>query len=98
MRSLHLMKLRLPGQVQQDVALREKERRKRMGYTQEQLAQKAGVSLGSLRRFEQTGSISFESLVALSFALGCQEELSGLFAKPAYRSIEEVIDEARVSK
>lgn len=80
------------------VAAREKERRKRLGYTQAQLSQKADVSLGSLRRFEQTGEISFSSLVALSYALGCQEELSGLFAKPAYRNIQEVIDEARKSQ
>ncbi len=90
-----LTKLKLPGQVQLEVAAREKERRKRLGLTQAQLAQKASVSLGSLRRFEQTGQISFESLVALSFALGCESELESLFSKPAYRSIEEVINETR---
>ena len=90
-----LSKIILPGQMQQEVARREKERRRRLGYTQEQLARKAGMSLGSLRRFEQTGQVSFASLVALSYALGCSEELEGLFAKPAYRSIEEVLDDAR---
>lgn len=78
-----------------DVAKREKERRRRMGITQEALARKAGVSLGSLRRFEQTGDISFASLVSLCYALGCQEDLTVLFSTPAYRSIQEVIDEAR---
>ena len=90
-----LAKLKLPGQVQLEVAAREKERRKRLGLTQAQLAKKAGVSLGSLRRFEQEGQISFESLVSICFALGCQDELGQLFSKPAYRSIEEVLDEAR---
>lgn len=90
-----LSKLRLPGQAKLDVALREKERRKRLGYTQAQLAKKAGVSLGSLRRFEQTGDISFASLVSLSYALGCQDELAHLFEKPAYTSIQEVLDETR---
>ena len=78
-----------------DVAKREKERRRRMGITQEALARKAGVSLGSLRRFEQKGDISFASLVSLCYALGCQEDLTTLFSAPAYRSIQEVIDEAR---
>lgn len=78
-----------------DVAKREKERRRRMGITQETLARKAGVSLGSLRRFEQTGDISFASLISLCYALGCQEDLTALFSAPAYRSIQEVIDEAR---
>ncbi len=89
---------RLPGQVMHDVAAREKALRKAKRLTQEQLAERAGVSLGSLRRFEQTGRISFESLVALSFALGCESELDGLFSKPAYSSIEDVIADARKAR
>lgn len=95
MSTVRFSKLRLPGQAKRDVATREKERRKRLGYTQAQLADKAGLSLGSLRRFEQTGEISFASLVSLMYALGCQGELDNLFSKPAYRSIQEVLDEAR---
>lgn len=90
-----LTKLKLPGQVRLDVAKREKARRKRLGLTQVELSKKSGVSLGSLRRFEQTGEISFASLVDLCYALGCAEDLAGLFSTPAYRSIQEVIDEAR---
>lgn len=89
---------RLPGQVMQDIAVREKALRKSKRLTQEALAEKAGVSLGSLRRFEQTGRISLESFVALSFALGCEQELDGLFAKPAYASIQEVIADARKTR
>ena len=89
---------RLPGQVMQQVAKREKTLRKAKGLTQAQLADKAGMSLGSLRRFEQTGRVSFESLVALSFALGCDAELDGLFAEPPYASIEEVIADARKAR
>ena len=80
------------------VAAREKALRKAKHLTQAQLAAKAEMSLGSLRRFEQTGQVSFESLVALSFALGCDSELDGLFAKPAYSSIEEVIADARKAR
>lgn len=86
---------KLPGEMLQEVAAREKALRKKKGFSQEELARKARVSLGSLRRFEQTGRISFESLVAISFALGCENELEGLFAKPAYTSIQEVIDDAK---
>ena len=88
-------KLRLPGQAKLDVARREKERRNRLGLTQVELSKKADVSLGSLRRFEQTGDISFASLVNICYALNCQDDLDNLFSKPAYRSIQEVIDEAR---
>ena len=89
---------RLPGEVMREVAAREKALRKARHLTQDQLAEKAGVSLGSFRRFEQTGQVSFESLVALSFALGCELELDALFAKPAYSSIEEVIGDAGKSR
>lgn len=82
---------RLPGQVMMDIVAREKALRKKRGLTQEALAGKADVSLGSLRRFEQTGRISFESLVAICFALGCVDELELLFSRPAYTSIQEVV-------
>ena len=65
------------------------------GLAQAGLSKKADVSLGSLRRFEQTGDISFSSLVNICYALNCQDDLDDLFSKPSYRSIQEVIDEAR---
>ena len=95
MSRISFAKLRLPGQAKLDVAKREKERRKRLGLSQVERAKRADVSLGSLRRFEQTGDISFASLVNLCYALNCQDELEGLFSAPAYRTIQEVIDEAR---
>lgn len=90
-----LSNFQLPGQVLSNIAVREKALRKSRGLTQSQLSEKANVSLGSLRRFEQTGSIAFESLVSICFALGCQDELEHLFSKPAYSSIQEVIEDAR---
>jgi len=39
--------------------------RKQEKYTQKQLAERSGVTLGSLKRFENTGQISFESLLRL---------------------------------
>jgi transcriptional regulator with XRE-family HTH domain len=80
--------------MQREIAAREKYRRRRLGLTQAELARKAGMSLGSLRRFEQMGEVSFSSLVSLCYALGCQEELEQLFSKPAYRTLEEAMDDA----
>ncbi|MBQ9067713.1 MAG: helix-turn-helix transcriptional regulator [Eggerthellaceae bacterium] len=89
---------KLPGAALAEVAAREKTVRRKRGYSQVQLAEKAGVSLGSLRRFEQTGKIAFESLVSIMFALGCADELDRLFARPAYSSIQEVIDDAEKAR
>ena len=90
-----LRKLVPPAAAVESVAKREKARRQALGVTQQQLSARSGVSLSSLRRFEQTGQISFESLVRLARALDCESDLDTLFSKPAYRSIQEVIDDQR---
>ena len=84
-----------PGQLTADVAKRAALRRKELGLTQSELAERAGMSLGSLRRFEQTGAVAFESLVRICIALGCEDDLASLFSRRAYRSIQEVIDAQR---
>lgn len=65
--------------------------RKRRRITQAELAKKAGVSLGSLRRFEQTGEISLHSLTLVCIALSLENELEALFQQPVFLSIDEVI-------
>ena len=54
------------GQLQ----LRFKALRLDQGLTQQGLARRSGVSLGSLKRFEATGQISLESLLHLAQAMG----------------------------
>lgn len=82
-----------PLERAKQIAQREKDRRRGLGVTQSDLSARSGVSLGSLRRFEQTGQISLESLVRISRILDCEDELDSLFSKPTYRSIQDVIDE-----
>ena len=93
-----LQKLTPPAEAALDIAKREKALRKKRGFTQSQLSSRSGVTLGTLRRFEQTGQISFESLIRLCRALDCESQLDSLFAKPAYRSIQEVIDDQQRSR
>jgi transcriptional regulator with XRE-family HTH domain len=64
------------------------------GLTQAGLADRAGVSLPSLRKFEQKGSISFESLLRLSMVLGRIEDIVNV-TKPSegnFSSIDDVLD------
>ena len=63
--------------------------------TQAQLAEKSGVSLGSIKRFERLHQISLASLVNIAFALHCEEDFTGLFAQKQYASIEDVIAESK---
>lgn len=39
--------------------------RKELDWTQQDLAEKSGVSYGSIKRFERSGQISFESLLKI---------------------------------
>lgn len=67
--------------------------RKRKNLSQRELAVRSDVSLGSLKRFEQTGEISLQSLTKLAIALGVEEELGNLFEDVPFDSIEEIIHE-----
>lgn len=51
------------------------------------LAERAGVSLASLRRFEQTGRISLKGLLRLSFALGRLSDYDTLLQPPPADSL-----------
>ena len=62
--------------------------RKRKKISQKELAVRSGVSLGSLKRFEQTGEISLKSLTMLAIALGVEGELDTLFSEVPFESIE----------
>ena len=70
-------------------------RRKALRITQKELADMTGVSFASVRRFETTGQISFESLVRIAIALDVKDDIKNLFQeRKVYRSIQDVIDEA----
>lgn len=82
-------------EMDQDLAKRTRNIRRRRGISQGQLAGMSGVSLGSLKRFESTGKISLLSLTKLAMALGCADEIRELFRQVPYKNIEEVIRENR---
>ena len=55
-----------PAQIAQELAEKTATLRKQKGYSQAELARRSGVSLGSLRRFEQSGKISLENLLLIA--------------------------------
>lgn len=85
--------LKFPEEIAKDIAKAEKEKRKKRKLTQKELSARAGVSLGSLKRFEQTGEISFVSLIRIADVLGETDMFVELFKTREYTSIQEVIDE-----
>ena len=82
-----------PEEINQKLAQRLKQIRKRRGISQLQLSEKSNVSYGSIKRFETTGQISLISLTKLCVALDCADEIRQLFTNVEYGSIEEVIRE-----
>lgn len=88
-----LSNLKFPKEIAKDIALQEKKKRKMRKLTQTELSERAGISLASLKRFEQTGEISFVSLIKIADILGEKEAFEELFTSKEYQSIQEVIDE-----
>ena len=62
--------------------------------TQQELAERAGMSLSSLRRFERTGEIAFLSLVRVAMALDASEGLGALFPEQV-RSLDDLLEAPR---
>ena len=61
------------------IAKRHKKLRKKLKLTQAEMAERSGVSLGSLKRFENTGKISLESLLKLAHLIGRLEDFNTVF-------------------
>jgi len=89
-----------PGAILKNVAERAKRNRLELNLSQNALSAKSGVSLGSLKRFEQTSEISLKNLVMLAVALDATQEFATLFSGRKYQSIDELLtkDKARTAK
>ncbi len=79
------------AEINIELAKRMVQLRKRKKISQKEFASRSGVSLGSLKRFEQTGEISLQSFTKLAIALGAEGELEALFKEVPFDSIEEIL-------
>lgn len=61
--------------------------------TQSELAKRSGVSLGSVRRFEQSGEISLTSLLKIASVLNALDDFEPLFSQKVYSSLEEMLED-----
>ena len=92
---MHKMVWETSDEINLEVAKNARKIRKRLKWSQEELSKRSGVSLGSLKRFESTGNISFLSLTKIAIALDAVDGIKALFTEVPYKSIEEVINEQR---
>ncbi len=82
--------LRTPEQVSAALAARAKELRLAKGWKQVTLAERSGVSLASLRRFEESGRASLRNLLKLAFALGRLDDFDTLLQQPRASTMAEL--------
>ena len=73
--------LKTVKEVQAGIAGRFKARRLAMNLTQRELAERSGVTLGSLKRFERQGLIALDSLLNLALVLNCLDDFEKLAAE-----------------
>ncbi len=86
--------------TQEELSKNLREKRLAMGLTQKGLSARSGVSLPSLRKFEQSGRISLESFAKLLMVLGGLEDVAAA-TKPKqerFSSIDEVLAGGEPSK
>lgn len=70
--------LQTPQQVMLDFASRIKDIRIEQNLTQKALAEKVGIAVGTINRFEKCGEIQWNHLLRIALVLGCLEEFDNL--------------------
>ena len=73
--------MKSPFEVAREIAKKAKDKRLNLNLSQQTLSEKSGVSYGTLKKFEQKGQISLESLLKIALALGELNKFEQLFAK-----------------
>lgn len=89
-----------PSQVMYSIRENFKAKRLSLDLTQEGLANKSGVSLGSLKRFEHSGQIALESLLKLALVLDCLDDFKDIatLKNSEYNTMDELLKEKPTKK
>jgi len=84
------IQLHNPDEIASLLAERVRAERLRREWKQETLAERSGVSLPTIRRYERTGRTSLENMLKLCHALGRLDEFADLLKPPPASSIDEL--------
>lgn len=79
-----------PDDIAKRMANDFRKRRIEKNLTREQVAEKSGVALSNIVRFEQKGLISLKNLIGIAMALDYSSEIKSVFAEPKYATMEEL--------
>jgi transcriptional regulator with XRE-family HTH domain len=81
-----------------EMATRLRSRRLVQNLTQEGLARRSGVALGTLKKFEHTGQIALVSFIRLVMTLKDESALEKLLLKQKFKTLDEVLQSAKKPK
>lgn len=82
-----------PSDVLRETAEKAKALRKLKKWSQEEMASRSGVSLGSLKRFERTGEISFSSILKLAHVLDRLSDFERLLDEKEPRDLSKLFSQ-----
>ena len=69
-----------PADVMLQTAQRAKALRLEQNITQQELADKVGIAVGTVKRLEKTGEVQFNHLLRIALVLGSLDDFKTLFA------------------
>jgi transcriptional regulator with XRE-family HTH domain len=84
-----------PPYLAHTIASHFKTKRMEINLSQEELARRSGVSLGSLKRFESLHQISLKNLLKLAVVLNSTGEFLSLFTSRHYAGISDIQKEKK---
>ncbi len=76
-----MISIKSPFEMAKEIAKKAQEKRLKLNMSQKTLSEKSGVSYGTLKKFEQKGQISLDSLLKIALALGELDTFEHLFTK-----------------
>jgi len=85
-----ILNLEGPEEVRRRLGAKAKALRLFKGYKRVTLSDKCGVSSETIRNFEQTGKITLENFIRITYALEESSKLDSLFDLPELSSIKEI--------
>ena len=80
-----------PNFLAKKVAENSKKKRISLNFTQQELSERSGVSLSSLKRFEQKAEISLASLLKIAIVLDATENIMNLFTEAHATTLDDYI-------
>ena len=87
-----------PRALAEMVAGKVRKRRLSVNLSQQGLAEKSGVSQGTIKRFENSHEVSLKHLLMVAIALQATEEFNGLFPDPPFHRLDDLLQERTVKK